>query len=105
MQSTLTTLLASSLKGDHSTHRAHTAAPFPGRTETDAGVHNMTPLAEAARAVDRNGKMGEGEPKQQEGHQGQGEDPQAETRVFLEEFIEGEGFQRGFVQQNWGANS
>lgn len=38
------------------------AAPFPGRTETDAGVHNMTPLADAARAVDRNGKMGEGEP-------------------------------------------
>lgn len=62
MQSKLTTLLASSLKGDHSTQRAHMAAPFPGRTETDAGVHNMTTLAEAARAVDRNGKMGEEEP-------------------------------------------
>ena len=63
MQSKLTTLLASSLTGDHSTQRAHMAAPFPGRTETDAGVHNMTPLADTARAVDRNGKMGEGETK------------------------------------------
>lgn len=80
------------------------AAPFPGRTETDAGVHNMTPLADAARAVNRNGKMGEGEPKQQEGHQGQGGDPPAETRVYVEEFTEEEGFQRGYVQQSWGAD-
>lgn len=56
------------------------AVPFPGRTETDAGVHNMTPLADAARAVDRNGKMGE------EGHQGQGGDLPVETRVYVEEF-------------------
>lgn len=77
------------------------AAPFPGRTETDAGDHNMTLLADAARAVDRNGKMGEGEPKQQEGHQGQGGDPSVETRVYVEEFTE-EGFQRGYVQQSWG---
>lgn len=40
----------------------------------------MTPLAEKARATDRNGKMGAGEPKQQEGHQGQEGDLAAEKK-------------------------
>ncbi|EGV99495.1 hypothetical protein I79_009226 [Cricetulus griseus] len=56
----------------------------------------MTSLAEAARAVDRNGKMGEERLKHQEGRQGQGGDPPAKTRVcVVEGFIEAGEVSRG----------
>lgn len=35
--------------------------PIPWKDRDRCRAHDMTPLAEAARAVDRNGKMGEGD--------------------------------------------
>lgn len=67
--------------------------PIPWKDRDRCRAHDKTPLAEAARAVARNGKMGEGEQSSSRDK----EDLPAETRVYVVEgLIEaGEALQRG----------
>lgn len=86
-----------SLKGDHSTQGTHGCpVPWKDRDRCRRSQHD-TPGRSSQGLWTEMERWGRGEPKQQEGHQGQGGDPPADTRDYVEEFTEGEAFQRGFV--------